>query len=208
MARYLQPVCRLCRREGEKLFLKGERCFSDKCSFEKRNYPPGQHGQKRTKLNDYGIQLREKQKVRRIYGVLEQQFKRYFQLAERQKGITGENLLRILECRLDNIVYRFGFAVSRNEARQLVRHNHFTVNGIRVNIPSYLVKQGDVIRVAEKSRELTVIRRALEASQQRGILDWLELDSDQMQGVVKAAPTRDQIPLVANEQLIVELYSK
>lgn len=208
MARYIQPVCRLCRREGEKLFLKGERCFSDKCSFEKRNYPPGQHGQKRTKLNDYGIQLREKQKVRRIYGVLEKQFKRYFLLAERQKGITGENLLRILECRLDNIVYRFGFAVSRSEARQLVCHNHFTVNSIRVNIPSYLVKQGDVIRVAEKSRELTAIKRALESSQQRGILDWLELDSDQMQGVVKVAPTRDQIPLVANEQLIVELFSK
>lgn len=208
MARYIQPVCRLCRREGEKLFLKGERCFSDKCSFEKRNYPPGQHGQKRIKLNDYGIQLREKQKVRRIYGVLEKQFKRYFLLAERQKGITGENLLRILEYRLDNIVYRFGFAVSRSEARQLVRHNHFTVNSIRVNIPSYLVKQGDVIRVAEKSRELTAIKRALESSQQRGILDWLELDSDQMQGVVKVAPTRDQIPLVANEQLIVELFSK
>ena len=199
MARYLQPVCRLCRREGEKLFLKGERCFSDKCSFERRNYPPGQHGRKRIKLNDYGIQLREKQKVRRIYGILEKQFSRYFQLAERQKGITGENLLRTLESRLDNIVYRFGFALSRSEARQLVRHNHFTVNGKRVNIPSYLLKQEDVIQVAEKSRELVTIRRALEYSQQRGIPDWLELNAEQMQGTIKTLPLRDQIPLPVNE---------
>lgn len=208
MARYLQPVCRLCRREGEKLFLKGERCFSDKCSFERRNYPPGQHGQKRTKLNDYGIQLREKQKVRRVYGVLEKQFSRYFQAAERKKGITGENLLRMLECRLDNIVYRLGFAVSRSEARQLVKHNHFMVNGKRVNIPSYLVKQGDVIQVCEKSREATVIKRALEFSQQRSIPDWLEINAEQMQGLIRAIPARDQIPLPVNEQLIVELYSK
>lgn len=207
MARYTGPVCKLCRREGEKLFLKGQRCYF-KCTLEKRKYPPGQHGQGREKQKDYGIRLREKQKVRRIYGILERQFRRYFDLAERQKGITGENLLRILESRLDSLVYRAGFGSSRAEARQLVLHNHFTVNGQKVNIPSYLVKPGDVVQVKEGSRNIDRIERAVEAAQQRGIPDWLEVDVEKMLVTVNSLPTRDQIPETIEEQLIVELYSK
>ena len=207
MARYTGPVCKLCRREGQKLFLKGERCYF-KCAFERKSYPPGEHGQSREKQKDYGIRLREKQKIRRIYGMLEKQFKRYFRLAERQKGITGENLLRILESRLDNVVYRSGFASSRAEARQLVLHNHFTVNGQKVNIPSYLTKAGDSIQIKEKSRSIQKIENAIGAAQERGVSDWLELDQDKMQVVVKALPTRDQVSESIKEQLVVELYSK
>ena len=207
MARYTGPVCKLCRREGQKLFLKGERCYF-KCAFEHRNYPPGEHGQVREKQKDYGIRLREKQKIRKIYGILEKQFKRYFRLAERQKGVTGQNLLRILESRLDNMVYRSGFASSRAEARQLVLHNHFTINGRKVNIPSYLTNAGDVIQVKEKSQSLERIERAIESAQQRGIREWLELDQGRMQVTVKALPMRDQVPESIEEQLVVELYSK
>lgn len=208
MGRYLGPSCRLCRREGEKLFLKSERCFN-KCSFDRRSTPPGErHKKSSAKYSDYGRELRQKQKAKRIYGVFEKQFKRYFKNAERQKGITGENLLRILETRLDNVVYRLGFASSRNEARQLVSHNHFFVNGRRVNIPSYLVKAGDVIQVRERSQQMERIQRALELAQQRGVAEWLSLDPDRKQGVVNAIPTREQIPTTIQEQLIVELYSK
>ena len=207
MARYTGPVCKLCRREGQKLFLKGERCYF-KCAFERRNYPPGEHGQVRGKQKDYGIRLREKQKIRRIYGILEKQFKRYFRLAERQKGVTGENLLRILESRLDNLVYRSGFASSRAEARQLVLHNHFTVNGQKVNIPSYLTKAGDVVQVKERSRNIERIERATESVQRRGIPEWLEFDQDRMLVTIKTLPTRDQVPESIEEQLVVELYSK
>ena len=208
MGRYIGPSCRLCRREGEKLFLKSERC-SNKCSFDRRSTPPGErHRRSSTKYSDYGRQLRQKQKAKRIYGVFEKQFKRYFKLAERQKGITGENLLKILESRLDNVVYRLGFASSRNEARQLVSHNHFIVNGKRVNIPSYLVKIGDVIQLRERSQQLDRIQRALELAQQRGIPEWLGLDSERNQGVVNAMPIREQMPTTIQEQLIVEQYSK
>lgn len=208
MSRHIGSVCKLCRREGEKLFLKGERCFFDKCSFEKRSYAPGQHGQRSAKVTDYGRQLREKQKVRRSYGVLEKQFRRYFRLAERQSGITGENLLRILESRLDSIVYRFGFASSRIEARQLVRHRHFLVNGKCVDIPSYLVKVGDVVEAREKSREILPIQRSIEASQQRGTPEWLDVDFEHVRGSVRALPAREQLPPTIQEQLIVELYSR
>jgi small subunit ribosomal protein S4 len=207
MARYTGSVCKLCRREGQKLFLKGERCYF-KCAFERRNYPPGQHGQIREKQKDYGIRLREKQKMRRIYGILERQFRRYFHLAERQKGVTGENLLRILESRFDNIVYRAGLAASRAEARQLVLHNHFTINSRKVNIPSYLTKAGDAIQVRDKSTSVDKIQRAMDAAQQRGIPEWLELDRDRMQVTIKALPSRDQVPESIEEQLVVELYSK
>ena len=207
MAKYTGPVCKLCRREGQKLFLKGERCYF-KCAFERRNYPPGQHGQIREKQKDYGIRLREKQKIRRIYGILERQFRRYFHLAERQKGITGENLLRILESRFDNVVYRAGLAASRAEARQLVLHNHFFINSRKVNIPSYLIEAGDAIQVRDKSTGVDKIQRAMDAAQQRGIPEWLELDRDRVQVMVKALPSRDQIPESIEEQLVVELYSK
>ena len=207
MARYTGPVCKLCRREGEKLFLKGDRCYF-KCAFERRSYAPGQHGQSREKQKDYGIRLREKQKIRRIYGILEKQFRRYFHAAERQKGITGENLLRMLESRFDNMVYRSGFASSRAEARQLVLHNHFTINGQKVNIPSCLIKAGDVIQVKEKSRSVRKIEAAMEAAQQRGVSEWLDIDQDKMQTTIKALPTRDQIPESIEEQLVIELYSK
>ena len=207
MARYTGPVCKLCRRESQKLFLKGERCYF-KCAFERRNYPPGERGQVRGKQTDYGIRLREKQKIRRIYGILEKQFKRYFRLAERQKGITGENLLRILESRLDNMVYRSGLASSRAEARQLVLHNHFTINGQKVNVPSYLTDAGDVIQVKEKKQSLERVERAMESVQQRSISEWLELDQDKMQVTIRALPTRDQVPESIEEQLVVELYSK
>ncbi|HJV36561.1 30S ribosomal protein S4 [Geomonas sp.] len=208
MARYTGPVCRLCRREGAELFLKGERCFTDKCGMKRRTYPPGQHGQGRVKVSDYGVQLREKQKVRRIYGILENQFRGYFEQADRMKGVTGENLLFILERRLDNVVYRLGFASSRTEARQLVRHGHFTLNGRKVNIPSIQAKAGDVLQLREKSRKIAVISESLEAVVRRGIPQWLELDKDNFKGTIKAMPVREDITMPIQEQLIVELYSK
>ena len=207
MARYTAAVCKLCRREEQKLFLKGERCHF-KCALERRNYPPGQHGQRRGKQKDYGIRLREKQKIRRIYGILEKQFRLYFRKAERQKGVTGENLLRMLESRFDNMVYRSGLATSRAEARQLVLHNHFTLNGAKVNIPSHLLKVGDVIQVKERSRSVQKIGTAMESAQQRGVPEWLNVDPDKMQVTVNALPTRDQVPETIDEQLVVELYSK
>ncbi|MFW6147390.1 MAG: 30S ribosomal protein S4 [Thermodesulfobacteriota bacterium] len=209
MARYVEASCRLCRRENLKLFLKGDRCYTDKCSFERRSYAPGQHGQRRGgKISDYGIQLREKQKVKRIYGIFEKQFRRYFHKAEQQKGITGTNLLVFLERRLDNTVYRMGFASSREQARQLVRHNHFTVNGKKVNIPSYQVKIGDAIEVKEKSRKIPVVIEAMETVVRREIPPWLEVDSNTFRGIVKAFPSREELTMPVNEQLIVELYSK
>ena len=209
MARYIGPVCRLCRREGMKLFLKGERCYTDKCAIEKRNVPPGQHGRARkAKMVGYGIQLREKQKVKRTYGVLENQFRRYFEAADRQKGITGELLLQMLERRLDNVVYRLGFATSRPQARQLVRHGHFTVNGRKVDIPSYSVRPGDTVAVRQSSAENPTIQHAMEEVKGRGIPDWLLLDPAALSGRVSQLPTREQINLPAQEQLIVELYSK
>jgi small subunit ribosomal protein S4 len=208
VARYIGPVCRLCRREGIKLFLKGERCYTDKCAIERRSYPPGQHGQGRSKSTEYSLQLREKQKLRRIYGVLESQFRRVFGLAERRRGITGENLLLLLESRLDNMVYRMGFAPSRSEARQLVRHGHFLVNQRRVTIPSYFVKPGDEIQVREPSRKVVRIQESLELAQRRGVPEWLEVNKDAFAGRVRALPTRAELTLPINEQLIVELYSK
>jgi small subunit ribosomal protein S4 len=208
LARYRESTCRLCRRENLKLFLKGERCYTEKCAFERRNYAPGQHGQNRPKASDYGLRLREKQKVKRIYGLLEKPFRNTFEKAERQRGITGENLLVLLERRLDNTVYRLGFANSRNEARQLVRHSHFLVNQSKVNIPSYLVKPGDVIEPNEKSKKMVRILEALEGVARRGIPSWLELDKEQMRGTVKAMPTRQDIDFPVQEKLIVELYSK
>ncbi|HVS32380.1 MAG TPA: 30S ribosomal protein S4 [Thermoanaerobaculia bacterium] len=208
MARYSDPVCRLCRREGMKLFLKGDRCFKDKCSIERRNYAPGQHGRRRSKVLGYGVQLREKQKVKRIYGLLERQFQTYFQRAERRTGITGENLLRQLELRLDNVVYSLGFAASRPQARQLVRHGHIVVNGRKINIPSYQVRKGDVIQVREKSRKNDQIRQAVETASGRGVPSWLTLNAEQFQGSVTDIPKREDIRLPIQEQLIVELYSK
>ena len=209
MARYIGPVCRLCRREGMKLFLKGERCHTDKCAIEKRNVPPGQHGRaRRAKMVGYGIQLREKQKVKRTYGVLENQFRRYFEAADRQKGITGELLLQMLERRLDNVVYRLGFATSRPQARQLVRHGHFTVNGKKVDIPSYSVRQGDTISVRQSSGKNPTIQHAMEEIKGRGIPDWLLIDAAGLAGRISQLPTREQINLPVQEQLIVELYSK
>ena len=208
MARYTGPRCRLCRREGSKLFLKGDRCFSEKCAFERRSYAPGQHGKGRVKVSDYGIRLREKQRVRRIYGVKEAQFRRYFEMADRQKGVTGTNLLVLLERRLDNVVYRLGFADSRSQARQLVKHGHFLVNGRRVDIPSYQVRVGDEIKVREKSKDIVPIVQSIEAVARRGVPDWLELDADNRKGVVKAMPERTHITMPIQEQYIVEFYSK
>lgn len=208
LARHTESVCRLCRRENLKLFLKGERCYTEKCAFDRRNYPPGQHGQSRKKFSDYGTQLREKQKVKRMYGVLENQFRNIFKEADRQKGITGETLLSLLERRLDNTIYRLGFTNSRNEARQLVRHNHFLVNHSKVNIPSYLVKPGDVIELREKSKKIVRILEALEGVARRGVPQWLELDKEQLKGSVKGLPTREEITIPIQEKLIVELYSK
>ncbi len=208
MARYRGPVCKLCRRDGMKLYLKGDRCFSEKCAVERRNYPPGEHGQGRTKFSEYGNQLREKQKVKRMYGLLENQFHLYFNRADRLKGITGENLLVLLERRLDNMVYRFGFATSRSEARQLVLHNHFLVNGKKVNIPSYLIKVGDTITLQQSSRKVERIVEALEVSFRRGIPQWLEFDKNNVTGTVKAMPARKDLTMPISENLIVELYSK
>lgn len=208
MARYLESACRLCRREGLKLFLKGSRCYSEKCAIERRQYAPGQHGQQRIKLSDYGAELREKQKVRRLYGLLERQFRNTFYKAERLKGITGENLLLMLERRLDNMVYRFGFTGSRAEARQFVLHGHFLVNGKKVTIPSYLLKEGDQVSVREKSRAIPRIQESLEEIERRGLPTWLELDKKDYLGKVKAFPSREELTLPIQEQLIVEFYSK
>lgn len=208
MARYKESVCRLCRREGLKLFLKGDRCYSDKCAFERRSYAPGDHGQMRRKYSDYGVQLREKQKLKRMYGLLERQFRGYFGKADRQKGITGTNLLLFLERRLDNMIFRMGFANSRNEARQLVRHDHFLVNGKPVNIPSYLVNVGSEIQVTEKSKKVARILEAMEIVARRGVPQWLELDKDNFKGVVKSLPSREELVMPVQEQLVVELYSK
>lgn len=208
MARYKESVCKLCRREGMKLFLKGDRCYSDKCAIERREYPPGQHGQGRSKFSEYGSQLREKQKIRRIYGILERQFRKIFREADRRKGIAGENLIQLLESRLDNMVYRFGFANSRAEARMLVTQGHFLVNGKAVNIPSYSVKTGNVISVKEKSRKVVRIQGSLEAVQRRGLPEWLDLDVANQTGTVKMLPVRNQITMPMNEHLVVELYSK
>ncbi|MBM4261301.1 MAG: 30S ribosomal protein S4 [Deltaproteobacteria bacterium] len=208
MARYTDSVCRLCRRENLKLFLKGERCYSDKCAIERRNYPPGQHGQGRPKFSEYSIQLREKQKVKRMYGLLENQFRRTFAEAARTKGITGETLLILLERRLDNATYRLGFSSSRAEARTLVRQGHILVNGKKVNIPSYSVRVGDVISIKEKSRQMGRVLTALEGAQRRGVPDWAELDRESFSGRIKIFPTRSDITMPINEKLIVELYSK
>jgi small subunit ribosomal protein S4 len=208
MARYTQAVCRLCRREGEKLFLKADRCYTDKCALERRKYPPGQHWQNRPKPSDYGLQLREKQKLKRIYGVLERQFRRYFEIASKKKGVTGEALMQLLETRLDNVVQRLGFATGIRSARQIVSHGHVLVNGRKVNIPSYNVKPGDIIEIKEKSKNLEVIKESLEKAQHRGIPSWLELDPQNMRGKVLRIPSREEIPVTAREQLVVELYSK
>jgi small subunit ribosomal protein S4 len=208
MAKYTGSKCRQCRREGGKLFLKGEKCFTAKCAVENRPFPPGQHGQRRQRLSDYASQLREKQKLRRIYGVLERQFRTYYQEASRIKGSTGEVLLQLLEGRLDNVVYRMGFSSSRSEARQLVRHNGVSVNGKRVNIPSYQVQPNDVISINEKSRSQLRIQAAVDLAQQRGISDWIDVDVKKMQGVYKSRPERSELPADINEHLVVELYSK
>jgi small subunit ribosomal protein S4 len=209
LARYVDAACRLCRRENLKLFLKGDRCYTDKCAFERRAYAPGQHGQRRgRKLSDYGIQLREKQKAKRIYGVLEKQFRRYYFKADRQKGITGTNLLILLEVRLDNIVYRMGFSSSRKQARQLVRHNHVTVNGKKVNIASYQVKVGDYVEVKESSRKIPIVTESMETFIRREKSPWLEVDGDNFRGVLKMLPNREELTIPINEQFIVELYSK
>jgi small subunit ribosomal protein S4 len=208
MARNLDAKCRQCRREGEKLFLKGEKCFTDKCPVERRSYAPGQHGQKQSRPSGYATQLREKQKVRRIYGVLERQFRRVYAEADRRKGITGENLLQLLESRLDTVAYRMGFGASRTEARQIVRHNGILVNGRRVNIPSFQLRQGDLVEVVEKARSQLRIKGAVEAAEQRGFPEWLEVDVKTMKGVFKSAPQRSDLPATINESLVVELYSK
>lgn len=209
MARYIGPVCRLCRREDMKLFLKGERCYTDKCGYERRAYPPGQHGQaRRRRRSDYGEQLREKQKVKRMYGVAEKQFRGYYFKASRMKGVTGDNLIQLLERRLDNVVYRMGFVSDHAEGRQLVRHGHFTVNGKKVNIPSYLVKEGDVIAVRERSQKVTRIIEALGVVERRGVPAWIDLEADAFKATVKALPARDDVTMPIREHLIIELYSK
>ncbi len=208
MARYTGPVCRVCRREGEKLYLKGNRCMGDKCSFKRRSFAPGQHGQRRPKMSDYGMQLREKQKMRKTYGMMERQFKITFSKAARMKGMSGYNLLVLLERRLDNMVYRLGFAASRRQARQLVKHGHFLINGKKVDIPSYLVKIGETISVRPKSQNLTIIKEALETAKHLERPSWLSLDIEKMSGSLVTIPTREDIPVDFKEQLIVELYSK
>ncbi len=208
MARYNDSKCRICRREGSKLFLKGDRCFTDKCAYDRRPYAPGQHGRLRRKMSDYAVQLREKQKVRRMYGILEKQFRSYFEKADQMRGVTGTNLLVLLETRLDNVIYRLGFANSRNQARQLVRHGIFTLNGRRVDIPSMRVRVGDIITVREEARKVPVIMEAQEVIARRGCPQWLEVEGADFKGTVKALPVREDIQFPINEQLIVELYSK
>lgn len=208
MAKYTGSKCRLCRREGGKLFLKGEKCYTSKCAVEKRPFPPGQHGQRRTRLSDYALQLREKQKLRRVYGILEAQFRGYYKKAAQKKGSTGENLLQLLESRLDNVVFRMGFAASRSEARQLVRHNGVTVNGSKANIPSFQVSPEDVIAVAERAKKQLRIASALELAQQREASEWISVDAKKLEGVFNAQPVRSELPAEINEHLVVELYSK
>jgi small subunit ribosomal protein S4 len=209
MARNLDAKCRQCRREGEKLFLKGEKCFTDKCAVERRSYAPGQHGQKSgQRLSDYGKQLREKQKIRKIYGVLERQFRKTYAEASRSKGVTGERLLQLLETRLDSVAYRMGFGASRTESRQLVRHNGIHVNGKRVNIPSYQVRPGDVVEVAEKAKAQLRVKAAADAAESRGVPEWMEVDAKALKGTFKALPTRPELPSSINESLVIELYSK
>jgi len=209
LSRYSGPVCRQCRRENSKLFLKGDRCYTDKCAIERRNYAPGQHGQRRGKVSDYGIQLREKQKAKRSYGLQEKQFRLYFQKADRMKGVTGENLLMLLERRLDSIIYRLGFAASRAQARTLVRHGHFQVNGQKVNIPSYQVRPADVVTLREKSRQIVCINESLDSVMRRGVPSWVELERDAFKGTIKTLPVRSELTTPEfQEQLIVELYSK
>lgn len=208
MSKIVASVCKYCRRENVKLFLKGERCFTDKCSFERRPYPPGQHGQSRLKFSEYALQLREKQKTKRYYGVYEKQFRRYFQIADRQKGVTGLLLLRLLETRLDNVVYNLGFASSRKEARTLIGHRHILVNGKRVDVASFNVKEGDIIEVREKSREKTKVQAAIEAAQRREVPDWLEADFAKFKGTIKTLPGREHISLPVEENMIVEFYSR
>ncbi len=209
MARYTGSVCRLCRRENLKLFLKGDRCYSDKCAYDRRGYPPGQHGQRRgRKISDYGIQLREKQKIKRMYGLAEDQFRLFFKRADQEKGVTGTNLLVMLERRLDNVVYRLGFTNSRTQGRHFVRHGHFLVNGKKVNIPSYQVKVGDIVEPKEKSRKVQALNDAMDAVVRRGVPQWLELDKEAFKGAVKSFPAREDLTMPMQEQLIVELYSK
>jgi small subunit ribosomal protein S4 len=208
VARILEPKCRQCRREGEKLFLKGDKCFSSKCGIERRNYPPGQHGQKKSRISDYGLQLREKQKVRRIYGLLERQFRIIYKNADRMRGVTGENLLQMIESRLDNVAYHMGFGSSRAESRQVVRHNCILVNGRRVNIPSYQVSPGDIIEVADKAKNYLRIKSSLQSAEQRGFPAWLDVDVKAMKGTYKMKPERSELSSTINESLIVELYSK
>jgi small subunit ribosomal protein S4 len=208
VARNLDAKCRQCRREGEKLFLKGEKCFTDKCAIERRSYPPGQHGQKQSRLSGYGVQLREKQKIRRTYGILERQFRRIYADADRGKGITGETLLQLLESRLDTVAYRMGFGASRTEARQIVRHNGILVNGRRVNIPSYQCRPGDMVEVAEPAKAQLRIKAAVEAAEGRGFPDWVEVDAKGFKGTFKARPARSELSSTINESLVVELYSK
>lgn len=208
MAKNLEPKCKQCRREGEKLFLKGGKCFTDKCAIERRNYPPGQHGQKKGRTSDYGGQLREKQKIRRVYGILEKQFRNIYKVADKQRGITGDNLLQLLEGRLDNVAFHMGFGASRSEARQIVRHNGILINGSRVNIPSYRVKAGDTVEVAEKAKEQLRIKNALEMANNRNFPTWIEVDAKAMKGIFKTKPERSDLPATINESLIVELYSK
>ncbi len=208
MAKYVGPKCRQCRREGAKLFLKGDKCFSSKCAMENRPFAPGQHGQKRARMSDYAGQLREKQKLRRVYGILEKQFRGYYKEADRIKGSTGENLLQLLESRLDNVVFRMGFGASRSEARQLVRHNGIMVNGRKLNIPSAQISAGDVISIAEKAKNQLRIKGAMDASQSRGIVDWVEVDTNKLEGVYKNVPERSDLPSDIKENLVVELYSK
>ena len=208
MARHTESVCKLCRRERQKLFLKGQKCYTEKCPIENKNYPPGQHGlNRRTKVSEYGIQLREKQKIKRMYGILEAQFRNYFKKANKQKGITGENLVKLLECRFDNVVYRLGFASSRSQARQLIRHRHFLVNDKLVNIPSYLISEGDVIKVKERSKKLDAIHNSLKRVKE-STYNWLSIDKASLSGTFIQVPERADVPLNANEQLVVELYSK
>lgn len=208
MARNLAPKCKQCRREGEKLFLKGEKCFTDKCAIERRNYPPGQHGQKKGRLSDYGGQLREKQKVKKIYGILEKQFRNIYKLADKERGITGDNLLQLLESRLDNVVYHMGFGSSRSEARQIVRHNSILVNGHRVNIPSYIVNVGDSIEIDKNAKNQLRIKSSIETASNRNFPSWIDVNVNEMKGIYKMKPERSDLPASINESLIIELYSK
>jgi small subunit ribosomal protein S4 len=208
VSRYTEPVCKLCRREGLKLFLKGDRCFTLKCAIEKRNYPPGEHGQRRSKPSEYGLQLREKQKMKRLYGIQETQFRNYFKMAERQKGVTGENLVRLLEQRLDNVVHRLGLGASRAQARMLIGHGHIQVNGRRVTIPSFLLRASDVVEVVPASRDREAIKAALEGAKKRRVPSWLELDAANWRGTVRSLPSKEEMAIPVQEQLVVALYSK